>query len=75
MRLRYLLILFIVIISLAPAWFFNRFMQRVIQPRQSFVQLLLYMLVMAFFVAAYTFLVVWLILQIFPRPAAAMEVT
>jgi hypothetical protein len=41
-------------------------MQAVIQPRQSFAQLLLYMLVMAAFVAGYTFLVVWVIMQIFP---------
>jgi hypothetical protein len=66
MRSRYLLILLIVIVSLLPAWLFNRYMQAVIQPRQSFAQLLLYMLVMAAFVAGYTFLVVWLIMQIFP---------
>ena len=66
MRSRYLLILLIVIASLLPAWFFNRYMQAVIQPRRSFAQLLLYMLVMAAFVAGYTFLVVWVIMQIFP---------
>ena len=55
MRSRYLLILLIVIVSLLPAWFFNRYMQAVIQPRRSFAQLLLYMLVMAAFVAGYTF--------------------
>ena len=66
MRSRYLLILLIVIVSLLPAWFFNRYMQAVIQPRQSVAQLLLYMLVMAAFVTGYTFLVVWVIMQIFP---------
>jgi len=66
MRSRYLLIFLIVVVSLMPAWLFNRFMQKVIRPRQSFAQLILYMLVMAFFVAGYTFLVVWLITQVFP---------
>ena len=66
MRSRYLLILLIVIVSLLPAWLFNRYMQSVIRPRNSFAQLLLYMLVMAAFVAGYTFLIVWVIMQIFP---------
>ena len=66
MRSRNLIILLILIVSLLPAWFFNRYMQAVIKPRRSFAQLLLYMLVMAAFVAGYTFLVVWVIMQIFP---------
>ena len=66
MRSRNLLILLILIVSLLPAWLFNRYMQAVIKPRRSFAQLLLYMLVMAAFVVVYTFLVVWVIMQIFP---------
>jgi hypothetical protein len=70
MRVRSLLILLIIVVSLIPAWLFNRYMQRVIQPRRSFAQLLLYLLVIFVFVAGYTFLLVWLITKIFPRPVA-----
>lgn len=66
MRLRALFILLVIIISLLPAWIFNRYMQKVIQPRRSFAQLLLYLLVIFAFVAAYTFLITWLILLVFP---------
>jgi hypothetical protein len=67
MRARSLLILLIIVISLVPAWLFNRYMQQVIQPRKSFAQLLLYLLVILLFVAGYTFLLVWVITKIFPK--------
>lgn len=69
MRTRLLLILLVIIISLIPAWLFNRYMQKLIQPRRSFGQLFLYFAVILVFVAAYTFLVVWIIMQLFPLPA------
>jgi hypothetical protein len=70
MKARSLLILLIIVVSLIPAWLFNRYIQKVIQPRRSFAQLLLYMLVIFLFVAGYTFLIVWLITKIFPQPVA-----
>jgi hypothetical protein len=71
MKWRSLVIYFIIVIALIPAWLFNRYAQKLIQPRRSFAQLLTYLLVILLFVAGYTFLVVWLITIIFPMPAPA----
>lgn len=68
MRARSLLILLVIVIALVPAWLFNRYMQQIIQPRRSFGQLMLYLLVILVFVTGYTFAVVWVITTIFPQP-------
>jgi ABC-type multidrug transport system permease subunit len=68
MQLRSLLILLIILAALVPAWMFNRFLQKLIQPRRNFGLLLVYLLVILVFVAWYTFLLVWMITKIFPQP-------
>jgi len=66
MRYRSLVILFILLISLAPAFYINRVLQKKINPRRSFGRLLTYILSALFFVFLYTFLMVALILYLFP---------
>jgi len=66
MRYRSLVILFILLISLAPAFYINRVLQKKINPRRSFGRLLTYILSALFFVFLYTFLMVALILHLFP---------
>jgi len=66
MRYRSLVILFILLISLAPAFYVNRVLQKKINPRRSFGRLLTYILSALFFVFLYTFLMVALILHLFP---------
>jgi hypothetical protein len=68
MRYRSLVILFILLISLAPAFYVNRVLQKKINPRRSLGRLLAYMLSALFFVFIYTFLMVMLILHLFPVP-------
>lgn len=67
--MRSLLIFLFLLLALVPAWFFNRWLQGVVQPRQSFLKLLLYLLIVLVFVAAYTFLLVWVVTKVFPLPA------
>ena len=67
MRLQRLLILLIIVISLILAYYINQLLQRLIQPRRSFGQLLLYILACFAFVFAYTYLLVWIITQVFPQ--------
>jgi len=64
--MRSLLIFLFLLLALVPAWFFNRYLQQVVQPRQSFSRLLLYLFIVLVFVAAYTFLLVWLVTKLFP---------
>ncbi|WP_148661147.1 hypothetical protein [Flavisolibacter tropicus] len=62
-----LLILVIILLALIPAFYVNRWLQQIIQPRRSFVQLMLYILTCFAFVFVYTFLLVWIITQVFPQ--------
>lgn len=57
----------IILLSLIPAWYINAWLQKVIKPRQSFGQFLLYMVASLVLVFAYTFLVVTIISWVFPR--------
>ncbi|HYH14125.1 MAG TPA: hypothetical protein VD794_02830 [Flavisolibacter sp.] len=67
MRLQRLLILAFILLSIIPAYYINGWLQKVIQPRRSFGQLLLYILACFAFVFTYTFLLVWIIRQVFPQ--------
>lgn len=60
------LILFIILISLFPVYFLNKYFQKVIQPRKSFARLMLYLFSGFALVFVYTFLVVFVIKKIFP---------
>lgn len=56
----------VIALSLIPAWYINRWLQKIIQPRRSFLQLMLYFIVCLALVFIYTFLVVTLIFKLFP---------
>ena len=67
MKLQKLLILAIIILSLIPAYYINRWMLNWIQPRRSFLQFLLYMLLSFALIFLYTFLLVMIISAVFPQ--------
>jgi hypothetical protein len=67
MRLQRLLILLLILASLIPAYYINLQLQRLIQPRRSFGQLILYFIACLVFVFGYTYLLVWIITQVFPQ--------
>jgi RsiW-degrading membrane proteinase PrsW (M82 family) len=66
MKLKALVILFIIIISMIPVYLFNKYLQKKIRPRESFVRLFGYLLLGFALVFIYTFLVVLIIKEIFP---------
>ena len=67
MKLQRLLILFIILLSLIPAYYGHAWLQKVTQPRRSFGHFLLYVLLTMGFVFAYTFVVVAIISKVFLR--------
>lgn len=58
----------IIFASLIPAWYLNRWLQKIIQPKKSFVHFLFYMLAVFVFLFVYTFLVTFIIFKLFPPP-------
>lgn len=68
MESRSVLILLSILVLSVPAFYVNRLLQRVIKPRESFVRLLSYFILVFVLIVLYTFLVVWAITQVFPRP-------
>jgi hypothetical protein len=66
LRFQKLLIIVIILVSLIPAYYITQWLKAVIQPRSSFGRFLLYMLACLGLVFAYTFLLVALILKLFP---------
>ena len=68
MKIRSLLILLIILLSMLPAYYFNRYLQRVLQPRRSFGRFVLYLLSGLAMAFGYTFIVVWIISRLFPLP-------
>lgn len=54
------------LLSVIPAYYGNRYLLKQIRPRENFGRLMLYMLSGFAFVFVYTFLVVKLILLLFP---------
>jgi hypothetical protein len=61
-----LAILFILLLSLVPAYSFNKFLQKIIKPRESFGRIFLYLFSGLLFVFIYTFLLVFIIGKLFP---------
>lgn len=60
------LIVFIILVSLIPVYFLNKYFQKIIQPRKSFARLTLYLFSGFALVFICTFLVVFIIKKIFP---------
>jgi len=66
MKSRSLLIFLIILLSMIPIYAFNRWMQRVMQPRESAGRFFLFILANFLLVIVYTVLVVGLIVRLFP---------
>jgi hypothetical protein len=67
-KIKGVLIVLLVMLSLIPAWYINQWLQKIIQPRRHFGLFLLYMLTCFALVFGYTFLVTTLIFKLFPLP-------
>jgi hypothetical protein len=66
MKVRALLILLMLVVAMVPVYFFNRWLQRVMRPRENVGRLFLFMLANFVMVVVYTMLVVGMIVRIFP---------
>jgi len=66
MRLRALLILVLLTVLLVPVYYLNRWMQRVMNPREDAGRLFLFLLANFVLIVVYTLLVVGVIVKIFP---------
>jgi hypothetical protein len=67
MKVKSILILLIIIISLIPAWSLNQYLQRIIEPRTSLSRLFIYLLSAMVLVFLYTTLLVLFIKWVFPN--------
>jgi hypothetical protein len=59
-------LLAILLAVIVPAWLFNQWLMRVLQPRRSFRKFLLYAGISLASAFVYTFIFVWLIGHFFP---------
>jgi hypothetical protein len=66
MKLRALLILLVVLAAMVPLYFINRWMRRVMRPRENAGRLFLFILTYFVLIVGYTMLVVGVIVRIFP---------
>lgn len=66
MKLRALLIWLLVVCALIPLYYLNRWLQRVLRPRENPGRLFLFFLSNFLLVIVYTLLIVGLILRLFP---------
>jgi len=66
MRTRSLVILLVLAVSMVPLYFFNRWLQKVMRPRENVGRLFLFLFVNFVVIIAYTILVVGMIARIFP---------
>lgn len=67
MRLRSLLILLIVILALIPAYYFNRWLIKVMRPREHAGRFFLFFIANFVLIIVYTVLVVGVIVRLFGR--------
>jgi hypothetical protein len=66
MKSKSLLILLIILVSLVPVYFFNKYLLKIIRPKESFGRLFLYFLSGLVLAFSYTFLIVLMIKRLFP---------
>ncbi|HVS96915.1 MAG TPA: hypothetical protein VHE54_10525 [Puia sp.] len=66
MKARSLLILLLLIVSLAPMYYLNRWLQRVVRPRENAGRFFLFLLANFALIIFYTVLLVGLVVRIFP---------
>jgi len=67
MRLRSLLILLVIGLALVPAFYLNRWLQRMMRPREAAARFFLYIMANFLLIIVYTILVVGLIVRLFGR--------
>ena len=67
MKLKAIIILFIIITSLLPIYSINKYLQKIIRPRESLQRLLLYMFSGMLLIFLYTLLLVFVIKLLFPK--------
>ncbi len=65
MRLRSLLIFLVIVIALVPFYYINRWLQRVIRPRDSAGQFFLFIFANFLLVVVYTVTIVGLVVRLF----------
>jgi uncharacterized membrane protein YidH (DUF202 family) len=66
-KLKAFTILIIILASLIPVYLFNKYLQKIIRPRESVGRLVLYLFCGFALVFGYTFLIVLVVKLIFPR--------
>jgi hypothetical protein len=62
-----LLILLIIVLALIPAYYFNRWVQRILRPKDSAGRFFLYLLVNFLMIVVYTVLIVGVVLRVVPH--------
>jgi hypothetical protein len=67
MRLRSLLILLVIGLALVPAFYLNRWLKRMMRPREAAARFFLYIMANFLLIVVYTILVVGLIVRLFGR--------
>lgn len=67
MRLRSLLILLALILSMVPAFYLNRWLQRVMRPRENAGRFFLFLFANFVLIIVYTVLVVGVVVRLFGR--------
>ena len=67
MRLRSLLILLALVVAMIPAYYLNRWLQRVIRPRENAGRFFLFLLANFVLIIVYTVLVVGVAVRLFGR--------
>ena len=65
MRLRSLLILLVIGLALVPAFYLNRWLLRIMRPREAAARFFLYLMANFLLIVVYTILVVGMIVRLF----------
>jgi hypothetical protein len=66
-KLRSLLILLIIALALIPVYYFNRWLQRVLRPKESAGRFFLFLFVNFLMIVVYTVLIVGVVLRVIPH--------
>ena len=67
MKLRGLLILLIIVLALIPVYYFNRWLQRVLRPKDSAGRFFLFLFVNFLMIIVYTVLLVGIVVRVIPH--------
>jgi hypothetical protein len=66
-KLRSLLILLLIALALIPVYYFNRWLKRVLRPKDSASRFFLFLFVNFLMIVVYTVLMVGVVLRVFPH--------